>query len=172
MEDAYREIFWRIVLAAICGCVGGIVNIVVNGNYIKSRMILSDQSGIENRYVFGTIKEPIAGIFSAILVTLPMDVTKEHYLFIQTALIAGFGSSTFLKSYVQKSMVIEAQKSSDIIKKYEGKLASLEINLEDEAKEKLKNLQMQVKTAVSPSEIRFYNKQIEGILKGATHFTS
>lgn len=123
--------FWHyLTLAALSGVIGGIGRILLNGEYEMTKFYMSKQSedGIwtstlqpfykiifnffdwnpsRTLVVFGSIKEPFIGALGAIIATLMFygGIHINHLIYL--SLIAGFGSSYFLKKYLHNITSVE-----------------------------------------------------------------
>jgi hypothetical protein len=166
------NIGWYVGVMAVCGLIGGIISIIVNGKFVRSKKVVSED-GEQDQFVFGSIKEPIAGALGAVLVSLPMYENSTLPIVIQTALIAGFGGSVFLKSYADKALQRELEKSDTLAdegifsteSEAEGKVLRTNNPLTEPEVQLLKVLHMKAKMADSVTEARFYNKQMEMLVK-------
>ncbi|MBO9130554.1 hypothetical protein [Bacillus sp. 165] len=158
---------WYVLLMMGCGIIGGIVNIVVSEGYVQSKKVVSED-GSQEKFVFGSIKEPIAGALGAVLVSLSMYENASLAITVQSALIAGFGSSAFLKSYAEKALQRELEKSDMYTHQTDEKEEEiLKIDrVPDEESNQINTLQKKVKMAGTATEARFYNRQMEVLVKG------
>ena len=124
--EKYLEFFTQsfamfIALHGIAGMLGGIGSILLAGEYVKSRWVL-DEDGKKVKMVFGSIKEPFVGLLGGVLVALPLIGDTSIPMLLTLSLLTGFGSSKFLKQYIDK-------KTQDILTSSAADLSGLNIQV-------------------------------------------
>lgn len=110
-----------IFLHGIAGLLGGLGSILLAGEFIKSRWII-DEDGKKVKKVYGSIKEPFVGFLGGILVALPLAGDTSIPILLALSLLTGFGSSKFLKQYIDK-------KTNEVLTSSTADLSGLQIQV-------------------------------------------
>jgi uncharacterized membrane protein len=172
--------FWTYLLfITVAGAVGGVGNILISGEFQRFRKVIN----YENQTVYyslGSIKEPFVGAIGGILTTLLFIETASAQYLLYLALLTGFGSSAFLKRYVdQKTDQIIDQNISAIQNeniqmyaakneadgsKVKGIMSPSPVYLTEEEMERLTKLQAKVGEAVGPKEAKLYQCEVNSLL--------
>ncbi|XEC95948.1 hypothetical protein AB6A23_05110 [Paenibacillus tarimensis] len=106
--------FWdHILVAAICGLIGGIGYVLLSGELTPWRPVRDKNYKIV-KIVFGSIQEPFIGALSGVVTTLMFYKTIPLHSLAYLSLIAGLGSSAYLKRHIDKQI----EKSQTEIKGY------------------------------------------------------
>ncbi|WP_377891478.1 hypothetical protein [Alkalihalobacillus sp. R86527] len=108
--------FWTYVLFVVsAGVLGGLGNILLSGEFRLWRKVKSeDHQGVY--YSIGSLKEPLIGGIGALLVTLMFFETYknvENVLYL--SILTGFGSSAFLKRYIDGKIDLIQQQSTALL---------------------------------------------------------
>ncbi|WP_270182404.1 hypothetical protein [Alkalihalobacillus sp. CinArs1] len=107
--------FWTYVLFVVsAGVLGGLGNILLSGEFRLWRKVKSEGQGVY--YSIGSLKEPLIGGIGALLMTLMFFETYknvENLLYI--SILTGFGSSAFLKRYIDSKINAIQEQSTALL---------------------------------------------------------
>lgn len=177
--------FWTYVVFVVgAGIIGGIGNILLSGEFRLWRKVVNK----ENRsvhYSIGSIKEPFIGGIGGLLVTLILlKFEKPAAELLYIAMLTGFGSSAFLKGYIdskidtiqeQSSTLLQTENlqqldedeksSSDgVVKGVMTTQGPLPVYLTKEEMQRLLTLQSRLGEAISQKEAKVYQFEIKTLI--------
>lgn len=176
--------FWTYVLFVVsAGVLGGIGNILMSGEFRLWRKVKSaDSEGYY--YSIGSLKEPFIGGIGALLTTLMFFETYknvENLLYI--SILTGFGSSAFLKRYIDAKIDTIQEQSTSLLQTenlqyYEEQGSTgdtavkgvmttngpLPVYLTKEEMDRLMTLQSRLGDAISHKEAKVYQFEMKSLI--------
>ncbi|MGG1685609.1 hypothetical protein [Pseudalkalibacillus sp. NRS-1564] len=172
--------FWLYLLSiTLAGALGGIGNILISGEFQRFRKVVNQQNNAVY-YNIGSIKEPLVGGIGGILTTLLFIETASGQYLLYLALLTGFGSSAFLKRYIEQKTDHIVEQNNKLIQSeniqtyhYEsetngsvvkGIMSPSPVYLTQSEIERLTILQAKVGEAIGPKEAKVYQCEINSLL--------
>ncbi|MGA9288389.1 MAG: hypothetical protein WBV93_08530 [Anaerobacillus sp.] len=173
--------FWNYILFITgAGALGGIGSVLIAGEFQPFRKVINYQNNTVH-YNIGSLKEPLVGGLGGILTTLLFIDTASGQYLLYLALLTGFGSSAFLKRYVdqktdqiieqshmriqdeniQSFQSIEGSVGGTVVK---GAMSPSPVYLTDEEMKRLFTLQSSLSEAIGPKEAKYYKCEINTLL--------
>ena len=173
--------FWSYILfITVAGALGGVGSVLIAGEFQPFRKVINQQNNTVH-YSLGSLKEPFIGGIGGILTTLLFIETASGQYLLYLALLTGFGSSAYLKRYIdqktdqiieQSHMIIQAENiqslqlmdgsvGSTVVK---GAMSPSPVYLTDEELKRLAALQSSLGEAIGPKEAKYYQCEINTLL--------
>ncbi len=170
--------FWSYILfITVAGASGGIGSVLIAGEFQPFRKVINQQNNTVH-YSIGSLKEPLVGGLGGILTTLLFIDTASGQYLLYLALLTGFGSSAFLKRYVDQKtdQIIEQshmRMQDENIQSFhlldgstavKGAMSPSPVYLTDEEMKRLSALQSSLSEANGPKEAKYYQCEINTLL--------
>ncbi|WP_347552416.1 hypothetical protein ABFG93_08795 [Pseudalkalibacillus hwajinpoensis] len=175
--------FWRYVLfVAAAGALGGIGNILISGEFQPWRKVVNRESHTVH-YSIGSVKEPFVGAIGGVLTTLLFVETASAQYLLYISMLTGFGSSAFLKRYIDQktdqiieqsntklegeniqSYQVNDEGSGDKVSMVKGVMSPSPAYLTEEEQKRLADLQSSLGEAIGPKEAKVYQCEINALI--------
>ncbi|MCA0173497.1 hypothetical protein [Bacillus sp. RAR_GA_16] len=179
LSDLHNHFWSYLLFITLAGALGGVGNILISGEFQRFRKIVNHHNQTVY-YSIGSIKEPFVGAIGGILTTLLFIETASGQYLLYLALLTGFGSSAFLKRYVEQktdqiihenNSVLQNENIQTYVMKNEtdgsmvkGIMSPPPVYLTEAEMERLTKLQSKVGEAVGPKEAKLYQCEINSLL--------
>lgn len=173
--------FWSyIVFISVAGALGGVGNILMSGEFQPWRKVVNQQSKTIH-YNIGSLKEPFVGAIGGILTTLLFIESGTGQYLLYLSMLTGFGSSAFLKRYIdhKTNQIIEESNikiEGENIQSYhlkdehsttpvvKGVMSPPPVYLTEEEVDRLTLLQCNLAESIGPREAKVFQSEINALL--------
>lgn len=172
--------FWNyIVFISVAGALGGVGNILISGEFQPWRKVVNQQSKTTH-YSIGSLKEPFVGAIGGILTTLLFIESGTGQYLLYLSMLTGFGSSAFLKRYIdqktnqiieESNVIIQGENiqpyhlsDENSIPVVKGMMSQPPVYLTEEEVNRLTTLRCNLAESIGPREAKVFQSEIKVLL--------